>query len=241
MPIEETANLLILVWIYTKASGNSHWAAKYTPLFQGYADYLVKNGLYPEKQLSTDDFAGPAANSTNLAIKAAIGLTAFGALTNQAKYTTIGHNFGRRIYNDGLGTDQGKTHFTLQYGDGNSWATTFNLFPDYLMKLETFDPAAFEMQSSWYRKVRSDAGLALDSKLDTAKTDWMMWAGTTSSPDTLKMAVDDLHAYLGNGLNNVPFGDKYIVRGQKAGEDDAFKARPVVGGEWSAVALQGSL
>lgn len=69
--------------------------------------------MYLTKQLLTDDAAGPAANQTNLAIKAAVGLTAFGALTKQQNYTAVGQLFAKKIYNDGLGTDQEKTHFTL--------------------------------------------------------------------------------------------------------------------------------
>lgn len=67
--------------------------------------------------MSTDDAAGPATNQTNLTIKAAVGLTAFSALTNQQKYTSVGQSFANKIYNEGLSTDQAKTHFTLQYGD----------------------------------------------------------------------------------------------------------------------------
>lgn len=80
--LEETGNLLILAWIYTKASGSATWAAQYSSVFQGYADYLVQNVLYPATQLSTDDAAGSAAKQTNLAIKATVGLTASGALTS---------------------------------------------------------------------------------------------------------------------------------------------------------------
>jgi hypothetical protein len=238
-PIEETGNLLILAWIYTKTSGNTAWAAKYMSLFQGYADYLVKNGLYLEKQLSTDDAAGPAANQTNLAIKAAVALTAFGALSNQQNYIDMGLQHAKLLYEDGLGTDSAKTYFTLQYGDDTSWSTTFNLFPDLLMGLKTFPQAAYDMQSSYYPKIRSPGGVALDSALDWAKTDWMLWAGATSSRETMGMFVDDVHAYLANGLNWVPFGDKYNVKGGAKGKYDGYKARPVVGGEWSAMAMQG--
>lgn len=113
-PVEETGNLLILAYIYQNASGNSAWAAKYESLFQGYADYLYENGLYPDYQLSTDDAAGPATNQTNLAIKAAVGLTSFGGISGDTSYTSKGQGFATTIYDDGLGTDANKTHFTLQ-------------------------------------------------------------------------------------------------------------------------------
>jgi len=79
--------------------------------------------------------------------------------------------FANTIYDNGLGADQAKIHFTLQYGDDDSWTTTFNLFPDYLMKLNTFDTAAFSMQSSWYPLARSHSAVALDSDLGWTKTD----------------------------------------------------------------------
>lgn len=112
-PIEETGNLLILAYIYQKVSGNTAWATTYESLFQGYADYLSDNGLYPATQLSTDDAAGAAPNQTNLAIKAAVGLTSFGAMFNMSNYTTKGQEFGTTIYDDGVGTDAAKTHFTV--------------------------------------------------------------------------------------------------------------------------------
>ena len=145
--------------------------------------------MYPAKQLSTGDAARPAANQTNLAIKAAVGLMAFGKLTNQQNYTTIGQSLAGTIYNDGLGTNQPKSRFTFQHGDNAPWTTTSNLLPDYLMKLNTFDTAAFSMQSSWYHQVRSASGVPLDSDLGWTKTDWMLWAGATSSFSTMSMFV----------------------------------------------------
>jgi hypothetical protein len=203
-PIKETGNLLILAWIHTSASGNTKWAAQYTSPFQSSADYLVQYGLYPDTQLSTDDAAGPAANQTNLAINAAVGLTAFGTLTNQQNYTTMGKSSAATLCSASLGVDKAKAHFTLQYGDDTSWATTFNLFPDSLIKLNTFDASAYAMQSSWYTQVRSDAGVALDGALEWTKTDWMLWAGAASSASTMSMFVDGVHAYLANGMNDVP-------------------------------------
>jgi hypothetical protein len=185
--------------------------------------------LYPAKQLSTDDAAGPAANQINLAIKAAVGLTTF----------TMGQSFARTIYDDGLGTDQAKSHFTRQYGDDASWTTTFNLFPDYLMKLNTFDTAAFSMQSSWYHQVLSASGVPLHSDLGWTKTDWMLWTGATSSFSTMSMFINDIHSYLADRLNDVPVSDRYYISGGISGTYYDYKALPVVG-EWSAMAVQGT-
>jgi hypothetical protein len=107
------------------------------------------------------------------------------------------------------------------------------------MKLNAFDTAAFSMQSSWYPQVRSDSGVALESDLGWTKTDWMLWGGATSSSSTMSMFINDLHSYLANGLNDVPFSDGYYVSGWISGTYYDYKARPVVGGEWSAMAVLG--
>jgi len=43
---------------------------------------LVSDALIPSHQISTDDFAGPLANQTNLAIKGLIGIAAMGEIEN---------------------------------------------------------------------------------------------------------------------------------------------------------------
>ena len=143
------------------------------------------------------------------------------------------------MYDIGLGLDSSRTHLTYQYGNDDTWSMIFNLFPDYLMKLKTFNPSVFALQSSWYPQVRSLEGVALDSELDWTKTDWSLWVGAMSSNDTMTMIVEDVHDFLSNRLNHVPFSDKYDVQGNNIGKYDGFKARPVVGGHWSAMALQG--
>ena len=118
-------------------------------------------------QLSTDDGAGALPNQTNLAIKVAVGLTAFGALFGADNYTDIGRGYANQLYNNSLATDAEKTHFQLQYpeslNNGSTYSTTFNLYPDSLLGLNTFPQAAFDMQSSFYPTVRADAGVPLDS------------------------------------------------------------------------------
>ena len=66
-------------------------------LFQGYADYLVSNGLYPTQQLSTDDGLGDITNQTELAIKAAVGLNAYGVMTGQSNYSDVGKRFASTL------------------------------------------------------------------------------------------------------------------------------------------------
>ncbi|KAL8717732.1 MAG: hypothetical protein Q9225_005058 [Loekoesia sp. 1 TL-2023] len=250
-PIEETGNILILAYAYTKASGSATWANSHRSLFQGYADYLVTNGFDIASQLSTDDGAGPLPNQTNLAIKAAVGLTAFGALFNEAKYTDTGKDYANQLYNNSLATDAEKTHFQLQYpqslNNGFTYSTTFNLYPDSLLGLNTFPQAAFDMQAAFYPTVRADAGVPLDTRVPWSKTDWQLFAGASSpgpNAATQNLFINDIHAFISNGINTAPFSDRYFVKPgptdsgapDVVGGYNVYRARSTVGGHFAVLA-----
>ncbi|KAJ9315694.1 hypothetical protein DTO271D3_3950 [Paecilomyces variotii] len=243
MPIEETGNLMILTYAYTKATGDTQWAAQYTGMLQKYADYLVDNSINIANQLSTNDAAGPLPNETNLAIKAAVGLKAFGKLSGLTNYSDIGDEHAKIFYTDGLGTDPNRTHFVLEYPDmPSTWKTPYNLYPDVLLDLETFPTSAYAMGSKFFQTVRGEYGVALDNRQDWAKSDWNMWLAGTFGTTTRDQFVDDLWAFMTNGLNAWPFSDRYIstsAQGNKPGVGVLCKARPTVGGHLALLALEG--
>src|SRR5258706_14784489 len=80
MPVEECGNLLILVAAIAHVDGDAEDAKKYWPTLKKWADYLKEQGLDPENQLCTDDFAGHLAHNTNLSLKAIVALGAFAQL-----------------------------------------------------------------------------------------------------------------------------------------------------------------
>jgi hypothetical protein len=59
MPLEECGNMMAMVLAYVQKSGNKDYIKQHYPILKQWAQYLVKDSLYPEHQLSTDDFAGP--------------------------------------------------------------------------------------------------------------------------------------------------------------------------------------
>ncbi|KAK0270075.1 hypothetical protein LTR35_014323 [Friedmanniomyces endolithicus] len=248
MPVEECGSLLTLINMYQLATGDKIWAAQYPGLLQGYADYLVSNGLYPTKQLSSDDGLGDIKNQTGLAIKAAIALNAYGVTTGQRNYSDIGTRFAKTLYDDEAGTDRNRTHFTCSQGEDRSWGMLYNLYPDVLLNLSIFPAAAYAMQSSYYPTVRMPGGVPLDSLVGFGKTDWMMFAAATAvapgvdNVGVRDMFIDDVYAYLSNGLNAVPFSDRFHLRDDKTiakGAWSQYKARPVVGGHFAITALNG--
>jgi hypothetical protein len=200
--------------------------------------------MYPAQQLSTDDFAGELANQTNLAIKSAVALNAWGKLTANTKYTDYAKTLATALYDNGLGTDANKTHFVLQYGNGTSWMTSFNLYADVLFRLGTFPASAYDMQSAFYATKHKTFGVPLEVRLGTGKTDWMLFSAAiatagndkTLGETTKNMFIDDVHRFVSNGLNTAPFSDWYDV---SSGKYNAFRSRPVVGGHFALMAMDG--
>jgi hypothetical protein len=243
MPIEECGNLLILAAAYVSATGDANWALQYTDVFQKYADYLVENSIDITNQLSSNDAAGPLANETNLAIKAAVGLKAFGEMSGDKYYSRIGDEHANLFFQQGLGTDQNKTHFVLEYPDSpGTWKTPYNLFPDVLLGLETFPDAAYRMGSEFFTTVRGEYGVTLDNRQDWAKSDWNMWLAGTFEKRTRNEFVEDLWAFMTNGKHNWPFSDRYVAsseHGSEPGVPILCRARPTVGGHFALLALEG--
>ena len=243
MPIEECGNLMVLGLAYVHATGDTDWIARYRDVIRPYADYLIDNSIDIAEQLSSNDAAGPLANETNLAIKAAVGLKAFGKLTGLTEYSDIGDQHAILFFSHGLGTDAEKTHFVLQYPDvPSSWKTPYNLYPDVLFDLHTFPEAAYEMDDAFFQSVRGEYGVALDNRQDWAKSDWNMWLAATFGKSTRDQFVDDLWTYTTNGKHNWPFSDRYVstsALGNTAGVPILCRARPTVGGHFALLALQG--
>ena len=249
MPVEECGNVILLAYMYQCATGDTTWVDQYSALFKLYADYLVLNGLYPTAQLSSDDGAGSIANQTGLAIKSAIALNAYGRMTRQSNYSNTGRSFADTLYEQDAGTDPGRTHFTLMQNNGSSWGVEYNLFLDVLLGLSTFPVEAYGMEANYYPKVRSELGVALDSTVNWGKTDWMHFAAATAmasgvdNEGTRDMLIDDVHAFLTNGGSYVPFSDNFFVEtngSDVAGTFNLYRARPVVGGHFALMALNGS-
>lgn len=241
MPIEESGNILILVYAYKVATGDSTWATEYTSILQKYADYLVNNTINMANQLSANDAAGPLPNQTGLAAKSAVGLKAFGELTGLTNYSDVGASFANLLYDGGLGTDPNKTHFTLEYPTyPTTWKIPYNHYPDVLFKFGLFPEASYNMSSAFLPTVRGQYGVPLQNNMDWAKSDWNIWTAATLDTRTRDEFVDDLWAFVTNGLNTWPFSDRYIASsefGNEAGVEVLCKARPTVGGHLALLAL----
>lgn len=112
-----------------------------------------------------------------------MGLVAYGTLYDETRYTTIGQSYADQLFNQGLGLDPERRHFTLNYPGtdaGESYILTYNLYPDKLLGLDTFPANASAMQAAFYPSVHAEAGTPLTSKVTYGKTDWSILAGAVS-------------------------------------------------------------
>ncbi|EPS29563.1 hypothetical protein PDE_04513 [Penicillium oxalicum 114-2] len=242
MPIEESGNMVLLTYAYQIATGNTDLADTYSAQLKQYADYLFENGLYPSSQLSLNDALGELANQTNLAVKAAVGLATYGALSGQSNYTTAGKDFAKQIWTDRLGTDANGTHFLIQYGT-DPWFLMYNHYADLLFNLDLFPQDVYDATAQFYPTVRQQAGVPLDGAIGWGQTNWQSFVAATVGGPTRKMLIGDLRDYMANGLNSAPFSDRYWVQdgdGFVAGQEFVFRARPTLGSHFALAALAGA-
>ncbi|KAJ5108304.1 hypothetical protein N7456_004979 [Penicillium angulare] len=242
MPIEESGNIIFLTYAYQLASGETDLYDTYSSQIKTYATYLENNGLYPASQLSLNDALGELANQTNLAVKAAVGLATYGKLADDTSYITTGRDWADKIWTDHLGTDEAGTRFLIQY-DITPWFLVYNHYPDVLFGLDVFPDEAYNATSDFYPTVRQDAGIPLDGSLEWGQTNWQGFGAATVSGEARDIFINDIWAYISNGLNTAPFSDKYWTSsgsGYTAGEYNSFRARPTLGSHFALAALSGA-
>lgn len=241
MPVEESGNVLLLAYAYQHASGKTDLTSNHADLPQQYAHYLEKTGKYPPAQLSLNDALVPLPNQTNLGVKAAVSLAAYGEITSQDNYTRLGKSFADAIWNDRLGTDPDGTHFTTQYGN-STWFLVYNNYPDILFNFDLFPEESYIATSHFYPTVREEAGVPLDGNIVWGQTNWQGFTAATVHGHAREMFIADMHAYISNGMNPVPFSDRYWVGDHddsQAGEYYSFRARPTLGSHFELWALKG--
>ncbi len=161
MPVEESANMLIMTASYmlrVTQSEAAAYATRHYAIFKQWAAYLTTvnatghaNALDPEFQNQTDDFSGFIGHSINLALKGILGVGAMsiisgfaGQTTDQQSYSTLAHGYIQQWAN--MGQDPNNPHLQLQYTEaaeggnaatngGGTWSLKYNAYPDKLLNL----------------------------------------------------------------------------------------------------------
>ncbi|KAI1082170.1 DUF1793-domain-containing protein [Whalleya microplaca] len=244
MPVEESGNFILMSYAYYKFTGDVGWLTSHYELLKRFTQYLIEFSLVPASQLSTDDFAGPLVNQTNLAIKGIVGLQAMSAISRLAGNTYDALNFSITATSyyaqwEDLAIDPAARHTLLAYQWRSSWGLLYNVYFDKLLNLGLVSPALYEMQSEWYASVSQVFGVPLDSRNHYTKSDWQLWTAATCGARTRRLFVDAMAYWLNTTSTDLPFTDLYetVASGHFPVDTATFKARPAVGGHFALLAL----
>ncbi len=231
MPVEESANLILLCAAIAKMDGNADFASRWWPQLTRWEAYLEKYGEDPENQLCTDDFMGHLAHNANLSVKAILAIAAYGELcrmrgdaASAAKYLALARDNARhwmKMASDG-------DHYRIAFDRPNTWSQKYNLIWDKLLGLDVFPPEVARQEVAYYRKVMQRYGVPLDSRTRLTKADWCLWSATLAGDrGDFEAIVAPMYDYLNDTTARLPFVDSYVTDDPKS---DGMRARPVIGG-----------
>ena len=231
MPVEESANMLIMIDALGRAQGNQHLAERYWPQLTKWADYLLSDGLDPSNQLSTDDFAGHLAHNANLSVKAIEGIDAYAQMASKlgkddiaGKYATAAKQMAGRWGAMALDGD----HNELAFDKPGTWSQKYNLVWDLLLDMNLFPSSVRTTEMAFYLHHINQYGLPLDNRADYTKLDWELWTATlTNDPSQFTALISPIAKWLRETPTRAPLGDWYDTR---TGVALHFQARSVVGG-----------
>lgn len=231
MPVEESANMLILMAAICQMEGNASFTDKYWPVLTKWAEYLREKGFDPENQLCTDDFLGHLAHNVNLSAKALIGLACYakmaemrGEQARAKEYRDLARSFAERWVKEAADGD----HYRLTFDKAGTWSQKYNLVWDRILGLNLFPDSVRNQEMAHYRKSIKPFGLPLDSRGPGAKLDWSLWTATlTQNPDDFAAIMEPVYRFANETPQRVGLGDWYDTSN---GNHLFMHSRPVVGG-----------
>lgn len=228
MPVEESADMLLMLAACGKADGDYSLAEENLPLLTKWCRYLLEFGDDPGEQLCTDDFAGHLARNVNLSAKAIMGIAAFGLIL-QALGREEAHRYLEKagvMAKSWLERADMGGYTSLSFS-GDGWSMKYNLVWDKLLGLNLLPEDFYSREIGSYLSRMERYGLPLDSRAPYSKTDWILWTAAMADEESFSAFVAPIALYLKQTSSRVPFSDYYDTQTARY---EKFIARSVQGG-----------
>lgn len=231
MPIEECGNMLIMAASICLYENDPNFARDHWKHLSKWATYLIENGLDPENQLCTDDFAGHLAHNANLSVKAILGIGAYSIMCNMLneKNGETYFQMAQKMAQQWEEMASANTHYKLTFDSlDETWSLKYNLIWDHLFGLNLFSKEIIQKEIPHYLSKQNKYGTPLDNRNTYTKADWLVWSAAmaTEEGDFEKM-IAPLWRFLHETESRVPFTDWYDT---VSGKQMNFQNRSVVGG-----------
>jgi hypothetical protein len=232
MPVEETADMLIMLGAAAQIEGNAELAKSYWPLLTRWAGYLKRKGWDLDLQLCTDDFTGHLARNVNLSMKSILTLGSYARLAGMLgkkqeaeAWRKTAQDFSSNLLEAAADGD----HTMLALGHPGTWSQKYNLVWDKILNLRLFPQKVRQREVAWYKTAAMNPyGVPLDSRAALTKLDWSFWSASLADHKRdFTTLIEPSYRLLGESPQRVPMGDLLET---KMAKWRGFKARPVVGG-----------
>lgn len=231
MPVEECGNMVILTTAIAVVEENADYAAKHWDVLTMWANYLMENGLDPENQLCTDDFAGHFAHNVNLSAKAIMGIAGYGKLAAMLGKNDIAEKYtseAKQMAQEWIKMADDGDHYRLTFDKPGTWSQKYNIVWDKLLNLGIFPDEVAQTEIAYYLTKQNKYGLPLDNRRTYTKADWIIWTATLSEDtDTFQKFIDPVYGFVTETQDRVPMSDWYET---PDANQVGFQARSVVGG-----------
>lgn len=217
----------------------TNYASKYWETLSTWANYLIENGLDPENQLCTDDFAGHLAHNANLSAKAIMAIAGYGEMARMLGKETTANKYietAKRLAIEWEKMAFDGDHYKLAFDKPGTWSQKYNLIWDKVFNMNIFPQKVFDTEIPFYLTKQNKYGLLLDSRAQYTKSDWVLWSACMSPDDaTFQKFIDPIYTYANETTSRVPISDWHDTN---TGKMMNFKARSVVGGYYMKLLME---